>query len=176
MKPKTILALGVAAAAAVPLGAFAQANQGAGDAFSRYDRDGDGTISRSEWRQSPMPMGNQQQSQQVQQGDPQWVVVSITPVEERIMQEQRRESLFRALDANGNGAISAAEAGLNVQLLNAFAQLDRNNNSVIDRQEFASVHVQEQRQQQATSQQQNSAAVGGTASKSASPGQSGDKQ
>jgi hypothetical protein len=69
------------------------------------------------------------------------VVITITPVEQRVMDEQRRESLFRALDANGDGRISMAESGVNTQLLNAFQKLDRNADRSIERAEFARVHV-----------------------------------
>jgi hypothetical protein len=69
------------------------------------------------------------------------VVITVTPLVQRVMDEQRRESLFRALDANGDGQVSLAESGVNMQLLNAFRKLDANGNRSIDRQEFARVHV-----------------------------------
>lgn len=79
------------------------------------------------------------QSTPVAQGE--LVVITITPVEQRVMDAQRRESLFRAIDANGDGQVSMAEAGVNTQLVNAFNNLDRNGNRSIDRQEFTRVHV-----------------------------------
>lgn len=190
MKPKSrMVALTVAGALALPLTALAQGGgQGSlsADDFSQFDRDGDGTIDRNEWRQvrrQQMQQQRMQQSGQYQQGGQQarqdgrqaqaqqqgqnrWVVVTITPVEQRIMDEQRRESLFRAIDANADGVISAQEAGLNVQLMQAFNQLDRNGNAAIDRQEFTSVHVQDSGQQQAQSGQgqQSSASAGGSSS------------
>lgn len=171
----SILRLAIAGAFAAPLTALGQGSTGSlsEEDFRKFDADRDGVISRSEWNQvrqaarqqgqagQPQGLAGQQQrsqqaqgsgSQQAQQGDGQWVVVTVTPVEQKIMDEQRRESLFRALDANGNGMISAAEAGLNVQLLGAFTQLDNNRNGMIERQEFANVHVQ----------QDQGAAAGGT--------------
>jgi Ca2+-binding EF-hand superfamily protein len=59
----------------------------------------------------------------------------------RVMDDQRRESAFRALDANADGQVSMAEAGVNTQLLNAFQRLDRDRDGTIDRPEFARVHV-----------------------------------
>ena len=182
----SILRLAIAGAFAAPLTALGQGSTGSlsEEDFRKYDADRDGVISRSEWNQVRQAAqqqgqpgqrqtragqqqgqsGQQQRSQQAQgagsqqgqRGDGQWVVVTVTPVEQKIMDEQRRESLFRALDANGNGMISATEAGLNVQLLGAFTELDRNRNGMIERQEFASVQVQ----------QDQGAAAGGTGSSS----------
>lgn len=99
------------------------------------------------------------QAQRAQPAQPEWVVLTITPVEQRVMNEQRRESLFRALDANGDGQISMAEAGVNTQLLNAFQKLDRNSNRALDRQEFARVHVDDgSRSAQASSGQSSGGA------------------
>jgi hypothetical protein len=104
-------------------------------------------------------------SAQPQPGQPEWVVVTITPVEQRVMDEQRREALFRALDANGDGQVSMAEAGVNTQLLSAFQRLDRDSNRSIDRQEFARVHVNDgkasSQAQPPLSSGQSSAASGG---------------
>lgn len=183
MKSRTrILKFAVAGAFLAPLTAF---GQGAGtlgeEDFRKFDANRDGVISRSEWsevRAAASRQGAQQQSQggKQQQGqkqaqqegqpDGQWVVVTITPVEQRIMDNQRRESLFRALDGNGDGTISAQEAGLNVQLLNAFADLDQNRDGIIERQEFAKVHVQDGSQQaQGAAQGQGQAAAGGSANR-----------
>lgn len=172
---RNLLTLAIAGAFAAPFAAHAQSSTASlsEDDFSRLDADRDGTISRSEWRQGTARMAQQQaqqgERQALQQGAAgQWVVVTITPVEQRMMDNQRRESLFRALDANGDGSISAQEAGLNVQLLNAFAKLDQNNDGRIERQEFASVHVQDGSQQaQSGSQGSDSASAGGTSGRSA---------
>jgi Ca2+-binding EF-hand superfamily protein len=173
---RNFLTLAIAGAFALPFAAHAQSSTASlsEDDFSRLDADRDGTISRSEWRQGAARMAQQQgqqgqqpQRQAQQQGAAgQWVVVTITPVEQRIMDNQRRESLFRALDANGDGTIAAQEAGLNVQLLNAFAKLDQNNDGRIERQEFASVHVQDGSQQAQSSQGSGSASSGATAGSS----------
>jgi hypothetical protein len=72
---------------------------------------------------------------------PDLVVISIGPVAQPMSDSQRRESTFRALDANSDGEVTMAEAGVNTSLLNAFQKLDHDGNRTIDRQEFARAHV-----------------------------------
>jgi hypothetical protein len=113
----------------------------------------------------------QQRSAQAQPAQPDLVVITVTPLEQRTMDAQRRESLFRAIDANGDGQVSMAEAGVNTELLQAFRQLDRNGDNSIQREEFARVHVddgssasQGRRSSQAPAQSRSSAASGGSVS------------
>jgi hypothetical protein len=88
------------------------------------------------------------------------VVITITPLG---TEKQRRESAFRAIDANGDGEVNMAEAGVNTRLLQAFNQLDRNGNKLIDRQEFARVHVDDgSKSAQASRGESSSAASGAT--------------
>jgi hypothetical protein len=96
------------------------------------------------------------------------VVITITPVVQRVMDEQRRESLFRAIDANGDGRVSMAEAGVNTQLVNAFNNLDRDGNRSIERQEFARVHVDDGSKQASAHPAQPSAAGGASSDPGAS--------
>jgi Ca2+-binding EF-hand superfamily protein len=136
------IGMAVAGAFAWPLAASAQ--QGGTQEFAAMDRDGNGFVSMQEWNQARAG-GTQDQGRQASAASgatqPEWVVITLTPVERQLMDEQRRESTFRAIDTNSNGAISPAEAGLNTSLLHAFSQLDRNNDGMIERQEFARVHV-----------------------------------
>lgn len=142
----TILTAAVAGALAVPFAAQAQSQSGSWGStqFNRLDANGDGFLSRGEWErygtQSSAGQG-QRSAEAGMSGSPDLVVITMTPVEQRTMSEQRREAMFRAIDANGDGTISQAEAGLNTQLMTAFAKLDRNANGRIERQEFTRVHV-----------------------------------
>lgn len=86
-----------------------------------------------------VPFAALAQGQQTAQPD--LVVITVTPVDARTMDLQRRESMFRTMDSNADGQVSMAEAGVNAQLVNAFKKLDRNSDGSLDRQEFARVHV-----------------------------------
>jgi hypothetical protein len=138
-----LIGVAVAAAFAVPISAVAQA------VLPQYPQANDaGSVLITEERaQQPAPYYEQsqpaQRGQSAQQSpSPDLVVVTITPLTQPMMNErQRRESTFRALDSNGDGEVSMAEAGVNTQLLNSFQRVDRDGNRIIDRQEFARVHV-----------------------------------
>lgn len=142
-----------------------------GRSFQSLDTNRDGQVSQREWNQANP--GEDMADQGAAGGV---VVLTITPAQRRVMDEQRRESMFRQLDANGNGTLSPSEAGLDVRLMGAFAALDEDENAKIDRQEFNRVHVDDgsSREQQASggdaTQEQ---AMGGTSqersSKSSAP-------
>ncbi len=177
-----LIGLAVAAAFAVPLGAAAET------VLPQYPQANDaGSMLITEERaKTPAPYYEQNVQAQPAQPSarasaPDLVVVTITPLAQPMMNErQRQESTFRALDSSGDGEVSMAEAGVNTPLLNAFQSLDRDGNRIIDRQEFASVHVDDQQKsaspasRQAQSQADASAAGGssGVEAKSAdrSPG------
>lgn len=130
--------------------------------FDSADTNHDGVVSRSEWDQAarqhsqngtptfaPPASARSSRSAASGLGPDELVVVTITPLQAQMMNEQRRESLFRSLDANGDGAISAAEAAANPELVSSFARLDRNGDGRLDRQEFARVQVNDTNQAQA---------------------------
>ena len=151
MKTRVLLIAGAVAGA---LASPAVLAEGAGAAtqlrssdFNRFDSDRDGQVSRSEWNRagaaaaSGSSAASGASAARGSAAAPGLVIVTVTPVETRMMGEQRREALFRAVDANGDGAISQAEAGINTELVGAFRTLDGDGNGRIERQEFARVHV-----------------------------------
>lgn len=164
-----LIGLAVAGAFAVPFSAAAET------VLPQYPQANDqgSNVITEDRAQQPAPYYEQSQSAQ-QSPSPDLVVVTITPLTQPVMNErQRRESTFRALDSNGDGEVSMAEAGVNTQLLNSFQRVDRDGNRIIDRQEFARVHVDDGQKsassgsgssasQQAQSQQGASAAAGGS--------------
>lgn len=152
--------IAIAIAFALPLGAFAQSGPDKSMVFKRLDTDGNGFVSLEEWNRgtdigvgdNPRSKGNQGPGSSASGGAASadaWVIITAVPVEQEIMERQRRESLFRKLDQNADGVITAAEAGMNVELVNAFASLDDDRNAVIDRREFNRVHVEEGRRSSA---------------------------
>jgi len=165
------------------------ASQGStGDRFQSMDTDRNGYISQREWMgagqkastaSQAQQSGSQQaaSSQQQTGGETGIVVITLTPVQSGLMQRQQRESMFRQLDSDADGAITLGEAGVNTQLLQAFAQLDRDGDAVIERQEFASVHMQDgSSSSQAMAQSQQSASAGGTSSRQQAGGSSQQSQ
>jgi hypothetical protein len=178
IRAEKLIGLAVAAAFAVPISAAAETVL---PQYPQANSAGSKLITE-EGAQQPAPYYEQAQSRQssARASAPDLVVVTITPLAQPMVNErQRRESTFRALDSSGDGEVSMAEAGVNTQLLNAFQRVDRDGNRVIDRQEFARVHVddgqksapasspssasqQAQSRQQAQSQQDASAAAGGS--------------
>ena len=83
---------------------------------------------------------------------PELAVITVTP---ELRQQMQRESVFRQLDEDGDGALSAAEAGGNPKLLQAFRRLDVDRDGALERDEFARVHF---------ANRSGSASVGGTSS------------
>lgn len=173
---QTMIACAVAAVLAAPLTAGAQQKE---ETLRQYPQ-ASGNTSQIAPPSAPMPATSQQspsqsksqqsksqQSQQSQQSkspqsqqSPDLVVITVAPA---MSARQRAEATFRTLDTNGDGEISMAEAGVNTQLLTAFQKLDRNSNRTIDRNEFASVRVDD-----GGSQASSSAASGGTRAPAAS--------
>ena len=159
-----LIGLAVAAAFAVPLSAAAET------VLPQYPQanDAGSKLVTEERAQQPAPYYEQAQPAQpsARAPAPDLVVVTITPIAQPMNDRQRRESTFRTLDSNSDGEVSMGEAGVNTQLVNAFQRLDRDANRIIDRQEFARVHVNDGQQpgsssaRQAQSQADASAAAG----------------
>lgn len=192
-----LIGLAVAAAFAVPIGAAAetvlpqypQANNAGSKLITEERAQQPAPYYEQGQSAQQEPSGQQAQSAQKAQSAqpsarapaPDLVVVTITPLAQPMMNErQRQESTFRALDSSGDGEVSMAEAGVNTRLLNAFQRVDRDGNRIIDRQEFASVHVDDGQKsassksgssasQPAQSEQSASAAAGGSRDEASGP-------
>jgi hypothetical protein len=98
-----------------------------GDRFRGMDRNGDGRISRSEWRGGDVAFNNQDRNNDG--------VLSDTEITSAGRAEGRRarDYDFDALDVNGNNRIERREWQAR---LDAFNRLDVNNNGVLTREEL----------------------------------------
>ena len=117
---------------------------GQGGRFRGLDRDGDGIITRAEWRGNDQSFrnhdwnndgilsGDEIRSAEVETGDRQ------APQQQQQQQwpggfSDWTEARFSRLDSNGDGALSAREWSVGSEL---FAAVDRNGDRVISRREF----------------------------------------
>jgi hypothetical protein len=80
---------------------------------------------------------------QAQQPPAAAVVITVAPVDPQTAAAQRRESVFRTLDVNGDGFISREEASRAGVVQDGFASIDSNNDSRIDRAEFVRIQIVE---------------------------------
>jgi hypothetical protein len=163
MTLKTAMTLAISAAFAAPLAAHAMPGD---SGFSRLDDNGDGYISRTEWsgtgQADPMSGGQPSRGAGGQQAaTPDLVVVAITPLAPPNA-DQRRESIFRSLDADSNGFVSRAEASSNGELNPHFARLDGNDDGRLTRTEFNRVHPGGSSGQQAGTGSEQQASSGET--------------
>ena len=101
--------------------------------FAGMDRNGDGVITRAEWRGNDQSFRNQDWNNDgVLSGDEVNAGARRWPARTAADREARRAERFATLDANGNGRIEAREWDGTVVVFN---RLDANNDNVLSRAE-----------------------------------------
>ena len=114
----------------------AQNNNGQRMRFQGMDRDGDGVITRSEWRGSTQAFRQHDRNGDgVLSGDEVWVPANQQDpfFGDRNIDERGLNAAFRRADVNNDGVIDRGEWSGDV---NTFERVDRNNDGRINRTEF----------------------------------------